>query len=34
MIFENIIYTVENEVATLVLNRPEVSNGLDRKSVV
>ncbi|MGT2883324.1 trans-2-decenoyl-ACP isomerase [Streptococcus ferus] len=29
MIFENIIYTVENEVATLVLNRPEVSNGFN-----
>lgn len=29
MEFSNIIYQVENEVATITFNRPEVSNGFN-----
>ena len=29
MTFADIIYEVENEVATLTFNRPEVSNGFN-----
>ena len=29
MVFETIIYSVEDDLASIILNRPEVSNGFN-----